>query len=148
MPSVRRITLDKASFAECYCLPSARHSANHLSAVCRVLYLWHSAKCGTFNKEAVSDSVWILLQRVACQGAIDLYHMILSSFYLDHVLIDQYYIYNRIHLCLSSSLQIWNTSEKAAPELSTDKQACIAGVRGGRALFLFVCCESFEAYKH
>ena len=81
-------------------------------------------------------------------GAIDLYPMILSSFYLDHVLIDQYYIYNRIHLCLSSSLQIWNTSEKAAPELSTDKQACIAGVRGGRALFLFVCCESFEAYKH
>ena len=32
LPSVRRITVGKASFAECYCLLSARHSANHLFA--------------------------------------------------------------------------------------------------------------------
>ena len=36
LPSVRRITLGKASFAECYCLPSARHSTNHLFAECQL----------------------------------------------------------------------------------------------------------------
>ena len=63
LPSVRRITLGKASFAECYCstslpsascLPSAFSLALGKQPLCRVPDKKHSAKFGTLGKEVVS----------------------------------------------------------------------------------------------